>query len=518
MPVRILGLTVMVAATAACLPRGEVPAGTQLLTDRSASLAALVPPNGDGLLRILLMRPGATTDSANLSVVSLDADDQLSPEVPLIADIDPVSSVNCPGGVAPCGFDDQGRVQIFKKAGGSVRLDPVTGDMEPLNPLGQPPAVKRYYRYDTQTSGTLVDADGHATPIMLATPAPGVFFAPYTFVGDDFYYVDPQNELIDIPPTDVPQQVATGVTYFRFLQTDAGPVLGLIRTTSDGTATRSSVGDPRSGMETVLPFDVSEAVISPDGRWVLDTGGQANGQFTFFDRSSGSAQLIAVGQQAQFTQWRPGTDEAWVTSFDTQPTVWVLRPDASPVSVPGVALSGVSANIGVMQQSFTADGAYWFAQTPTAADNTNIIQVGSADDPAGPRYDLNPPATFVYHAWYLPDDRVLATSYVKDTSRADANVVDLRTGVTRLVGERGVVAAVGQTRFMGMFHMEESRGDLIAGGFENEGSSQLAREFTARAFAEPQGADLLAPGTRIVYQFQARTASPYDGIWVVNCP
>jgi len=516
--VRILGLTVMVTATAACLPRGESPAGTQLLTDRSVSLAAVVPPNGDGLLRILLMRPGATTDVANLSVVSLDADNRLSPEVPLISDIDPVSSVNCPGGVAPCGFGDDGRVQIFEKNGQSARLDPVTGQIEPLSPLGQRPAGKRAYSYDTPTRGTLIDADGHTTPIMLGTPAPGVNFAPYTFVGDDFYYLDPQNNLIDIPPTDVPEQVATGVTYFGFLPTDAGPVLGLIRATSDGTAARSSVGDPRSGMETVLPFDVSHAVISPDGRWVLDTGSNANGHFTFFDRSSGATQPIDIGQPAQFDQWRPGTVEAWVTSFDTQPTVWVLRPDAPAVSVPGVGLSSVSANIYVMPQAFTPDGAYWFAQTPTAADNTNIIQVGSADDPAGPRYDLNPPATFVYHGWYVPDHRFLATSYAKDSSRGDANLVDLRTGATRLVGERGVVAAVGQTRFMGMFHVSESRGDLVAGGFDTADSSVLAREFTVRAFAEPQGDDLLAPGTRIVYQFQARAASPYDGVWVVNCP
>src|SRR6185312_4926815 len=180
-----------------------------------------------------------------------------------------------------------------------------------------------------------IDADGHTTPIMLGTPAPGVNFAPYTFVGDDFYYLDPQNNLVDIPPTDVPEQVAAGATYFRFLQPDAGPLLALTRTTSDGTGAQSSVGDPRSGMETVLPFDVSHVGISPDGRWLLDSENQMNGQFAFFDRSSGAQTMVDLGQSAPYAQWRPGTDEAWVTTFDIQPAVWVLRPDGPAVSVPG---------------------------------------------------------------------------------------------------------------------------------------------------------------------------------------
>ncbi|HXU62005.1 MAG TPA: hypothetical protein VN962_09910, partial [Polyangia bacterium] len=106
----------------------------------------------------------------------------------------------------------------------------------------------------------------------------------------------------------------------------------------------------------------------------------------------------------------------------------------------------------------------------------------------------------------------------KDYHRSDLNLLDPRTGHTRLLGERGLVTGLGQTRFMGIFHMEELRGDLLAGGLEDEGPTKLAAEFTSAAWAEPQGADLLAPGTRIIYQFQARAASPYDGIWMVNCP
>jgi len=519
--VRGVGATVLIAATAACLPRGTPPAGRQLITDRGASLAALVPPNGDGLLRILVMRPGATTDSADLSVVTLDADNQRSPERLLISDIDPVSSVNCPGGVAPCSFDDSGRVQVFKKSGGPIWVDAVTGEIFDVPPVDPRPTGQPYFTSDaTQTSGTFHDGRGGTMPIQLAPPDySGPAFPPFTVSGSDFYYVDPQHNLIDIPPSDVPEQVATGVTYYNFWTTSDGPLLVLTRRTADGTGSQSSIGDPRLGMETVLPFDAYGASLSPNGRWVLGRPDNQQNQYTFFDRSSGAQSTVTLGDPSSYVQWRPGTSEAWVTSVstsDNSPTVWVLNPDAPAVSVPGARMSGL-ATVGA-GGAFTADGKYWFSTTSSIDSLTAVIGVGTADDPTGPRYDLNPPGTNVYQSWYLPDGRFLTTNWPSDTSRADANLLDPRTGEARTLGRRGVVAGVGQTRFMGMFHVYQSRGDLVAGGFDSADSTVLAPEFTVRAFAEPQGADLLAPGTRIVYQFQARAASPYDGIWVTECP
>jgi hypothetical protein len=46
----------------------------------------------------------------------------------------------------------------------------------------------------------------------------------------------------------------------------------------------------------------------------------------------------------------------------------------------------------------------------------------------------------------------------------------------------------------------------------------LAPEFALGALVEPQGADRVAPGTHVAYQFQARFASPYDGIWLATIP
>ena len=516
-----LALTIVVATTAACLPRGEPPAGTQLLSGRSALLTGLAPSNGDGLLRILLMRPGSTSALSNLSVVSLDADNHLSPEVLLVPDIDPVFTVNCSGGLAACEFDSRGTFLVSSNSQGTVRVNPITGDVQPVDLISERPTGQRYYDYLPPTSVRLYDADGHVTTIQVAPqpppgPPPNVYSPTYQLLGDDFYYIDPQHNLIDFPPTDVPEQVATGVTFFDFWDTANGPVLVLNRMTADGTGTQSSIGDPRSGMVTVLPFSVSRATMSPDQRWVLDTENEVYGQFTFFDRSSGTQQSVDIGQSALFAEWRPGTNEAWVLApapdYHDSGTVWILRPDAPPVSVPDANIStylrpGIDSN-------FTPDAMYWYSTDA----GTNIYQVGAADDPTAPRYNLNPPATFLSGNWYLPNGRFLTANYAKDYHRSDANLLDPRTGQTRLLGERGMITGVGQTRFMGVFHIEELRGDLVAGGLEDERPTKLAAEFTSSAWAEPQGDDLLAPGTRIIYQFQARAASPYDGIWMVNCP
>ena len=58
-----LGLAALAVAMAACLPRGAPPGGRQVVADRKATLEAIVPPNGDGVLRILILKPGAVADS-----------------------------------------------------------------------------------------------------------------------------------------------------------------------------------------------------------------------------------------------------------------------------------------------------------------------------------------------------------------------------------------------------------------------------------------------------------------------
>ena len=197
--------------------------------------------------------------------------------------------------------------------------------------------------------------------------------------------------------------------------------------------------------------------------------------------------------------------------------VWVLRPDAPPVSVRGAYMLYVNMN-NYRNQPFTDDGAYWFFTTTSLDSATQVVQVGRTDDPTGPAFPLNPPSTFLDLALPLPDGRLLTTAYPKDEDRSDVTVVDPRTGQSDVVARRGLLLTSGQTRVMGLFHIAEGRGDLTTIDLGTGQATVLAPEFTVTASAEPQGADALAPGARIVYQFQARTASPYDGIWVTPCP
>ncbi len=81
-------------------------------------------------------------------------------------------------------------------------------------------------------------------------------------------------------------------------------------------------------------------------------------------------------------------------------------------------------------------------------------------------------------------------------------------GATELLARRGRIAAVGRTRVIGMFHMDEARGDLTAIQLDTGRSTILAPEFTVTAFAEQADGDPVALGTPIVYQFQARPRRP----------
>jgi len=159
-----------------------------------------------------------------------------------------------------------------------------------------------------------------------------------------------------------------------------------------------------------------------------------------------------------------------------------------------------NAGFGWEQNLFTADGAHWFCTPSPPDDTTPMIQVGRTDDPAGPRFDLIPEGTSLFNAWLLADGRMLTAVYTDFAPRSDVFAVNLDTGESVQLAERGRVAAVGQTRFVGMFHYDRDyRGDLTTVELDSGRQTILAPEFAVTAFVEPQGADLVPPGARVVF-------------------
>jgi hypothetical protein len=536
-PNRLLVALAVAVSTAACLPQGAPPAGRQIVADRSASLGAMVPPNGDGISRVLFMRPNATDSAgADLYVIAVDGSGELSPERLLVSDIAADDDLGCTWKVAPCGFDARGRIAVYRNGPppqpgtfvGVTLVDPVTGDVTETSPFPgytlSSPSGQRSFVMDPYvmgapppSAGTLTEADGRTARVQLGTSSYG---GPeyYGFTGEDFYYIDPNADLIDLPPSDVPRQVAAGVAQVNVWMTPDGPLMLLSGPTADPTVEQLSLRDPVTGALTVLPFTgPGYPSWSSDFRYLLYTHGSfdpstmiAQDTYALFDRTSGATLPLDLpaGGYVQ-PQWRPGRDQIWIgTAYDAaSPAVAILTPGAPTITVTGPRF-----------QAFSDSGTYWFSTTDSPNVANPALDVGVADDPTGPRYPYNPPGTWVDSQWELPDGRLLESTYVKDIQRADAIVVDPRTGDSRLLAERGRIAALGQTRFMGMYHFEGGRGDLTFVELDTGRSTVLAPEFTITAFAEPQGADLLAPGARVVYQFQARTSSPYDGLWLVNSP
>jgi hypothetical protein len=536
-PFRFVALAALLTG---CVPRGAPPSGQQLVADRKATLVGLLPPTGDGVLRAFFTRPIAQNQEGpegDLFEVSVNSTGGRPTERLLVPNVDATLGLGCGFNVAPCYGIDARDVRVATEVdgydSGYVRADAITGDVQQLT--GQAFYSQDHQRLaigDAQSqppSFTLYDADGQMTVLNDAS----VSANSAAFVGEDFLYFTSGGALMDVPLSDVPQQVATGLDPCTGLSTDPGMLCGQYwaQTTPDGitlvlhmatpgpNGEQWSVRDPLTGTRTSLPFDASYAQLSPDGQWFLTAGSDGNNQvrLTFFEYRTGVQQAVDVPPPLNFPpgpqallfsmRWRPGTDQAWVWSgTDTV----VLEPNQPQTLIAGRTAIG-----------FTPDGAHWLSRATADMSDTPVIQIGAADDPTGPRFDLNTPDEELDPINQFADGTVLVPVYTKigdEQTRGDVSVLDPRTGASRLLGERGRVAAVGQTRMMGMFHWSEMRGDLTVANPATGQQTVLAPEFTVTAFAEPQGADQLAPGTRVVYQFQARTDSPYDGIWMADAP
>jgi hypothetical protein len=509
-------------------------------------LAGILPPTGDGLTRVLFTRPGPNPQPDNpnartsdLYVVSVGANGGPPSERLLAAAMPGVIAFPCAQGQSIC-FQSDARGRVFvttaldPSTGQNVveRIDPVTGDRLDANNGGYylSPSGRRLIVYKASdrlgsvAGFTLYEIDDRAT--VVDGTSSGVFIGE----DEDVYYVTAQQELARIPPGGTPEVLATGVSAFSMLG-PANTVLVLGRpTAADPTVSTLSVFDSATRQETpypfggVTPFVGSEVTASPDGRWLLDVAASSDftaANFTLVDRVTGAEEVFQRPFSFVNFQWRPRRAELWIGSAQTDdPTIWIKTPGGAAIAISGSPFGLYEASNPSQPTSgfFTPDGAYWFDATVGSTGAFLDISVGSADDPAGPRFDLAPLNEILLNYWQLADGRILMPTYKKVATRSDIYAFDPATGDARLLGEAGGVTAVGQTRLLAILHVIDQAGDLNAIDLASSRSTVLAPEFTLSAFVAPQDGDRVAPGAHVAYQFQARFASPYDGIWVATVP
>src|SRR5262249_20636431 len=159
---------------------------------------------------------------------------------------------------------------------------------------------------------------------------------------------------------------------------------------------------------------------------------------TFVERTTGVQDTFAIpGVPLGFGSafWRPGHDEVWLPANDYQhDSTWIKTPGGPAVEV-AASMYGYGFNGGQGSSVFTLDGASWFSSRSPPGAVAPIIQVGSADDPTGDRFDLIPVGTQSDSYWRLADGRILAPAWVRDRNRSDLYAVDPTTGASSVLGQ-----------------------------------------------------------------------------------
>lgn len=507
----------LLACAAACVPRGDPPAGRRIVADRVSTPVGFVASNGDGVTRVLMTRPGQDPSAIDLWVVSVD--ETGAPPIERLLAQNVVASFDAGPprvyGQGNCGgTDGRGRLLVSINDGtGSIdlaRIDSLTGDRLDLGPVQTclfSASGQRLLAIQGDSSA-LYGPDDAVVPLDARTGL---------FLGEDLYYVTTHQDFRRLAADGSSALLASNIASFGpWMSTDTGPALLVTRQTADHLVSASSVLDLSTGQETPLPFLTNGGYsLSPDGRWFVtfdrDTGASA-----FVDWRTGDKEPIAL-PEARSSQafWRPGHDEVWFSAFSSQqPSLSIRRPGGFAVDLP---LAPTALTDDRWSDSiFTADGAWWFS-SPLSQGISPDVLVGSADDPSGPRFQVAPPATVLSVYSLLADGRILMPTWTSSPDRNNLYAVDPRTGDTRVLGEQGLLLAVGQTRLLVNQHVVEHEGDLtvvqLAGG-----QTVLAPEFTVAAVAQPMGADRVAPGAPLAFSFVARFPSDDDGVWLATVP
>src|SRR5262249_36029156 len=149
--------------------------------------------------------------------------------------------------------------------------------------------------------------------------------------------------------------------------------------------------------------------------------------FTFFDRATGATDVLDLPGYFQNYTWRPRHDaELWIGSAQSDDqTIWIKHPGSAAVSTSGLpfGLTNLTDQSG-LGGFFTPDGSFWFSQKPTSDVTAPEIQIGSADDPAGPRFDLVRANQTLLDYWQLADGRILMPTYKSAPARSDIYAFD----------------------------------------------------------------------------------------------
>lgn len=518
---KTLTLALVVACAAACVPRGDPPAGRRIVADRVSTPVGFIPSHGDGVTRVLMTRPGQDPSAVDLWVVSVDETGAPPAERLLAQNVVASFDAGPPrvSGQGSCGgTDGRGRllISINDDSTGAIdlaRIDPLTGDRLDLGPVQTClfSASGQRLLAIQGVSSALYRPDDAVVPLDARIGL---------FVGEDLYYITTQQDFMRLAADGSSGLLASSITNFgSVISTDTGPALVVTRQTADQMSFQQSVLNLSTGQETPLPFltnvGYSGYSLSSDGRWFV-TFDRTTGASAFVDWRTGDQEPIALphADPGQVT-WRPGHDEAWFFTFSSQqPSLSIRRPGGFAVDLP--VLPTVLADDRWFDSIFTADGAWWFS-SPFPQGTSGDVLVGSADDPLGPRFQVAPPATVLSVYSLLADGRILVPTWTSSPDRNNLYAVDPRTGDTSVLGEQGLLLAVGQTRLLVNQHVVEHEGDLtvvqLAGG-----QTVLAPEFTVAAVTQPVGADRVAPGAPLAFSFVARFPSDYDGVWLTTVP
>jgi len=518
-------LAIASLAVGACLPRGEPPAGHQILADPTASLLQLIPSGSDGMRHVLFFRPSQRQDPdlVDLWTLTLDPNDQPSPERLLVSNIASGLQLSYRPSAGSSGFpvDSHGRVYVFTDEGDDLfRIDPATGDRLDVGPdqfAVLSPSGQRVLTRGQSGSYILYEADDHTVT---------VDGSQGQFVGETLFYTSRDCYLMRLVPGGAPEQVASSISNYFLLRGTLLYVqhLGLAMCGAMDFIAPSSgpqaLLDTVTLQETPLPAGVQlgPGNISSDGRWMTASRFDQmtfRSQQVIIDLTTGSTEDLDPG--LGYGVWRPGHDELWLAATDdSQPglagaSLNIKMPGQPPVTIPGVYPSG-----------FNEDGRYWFSRGTPPDQLLASDLVGDADNPTGPRYHAVPEGSGLGLAQTLPDGRLLVESYTSvDTFRSDDYlIVDPRNGAMNTVGLRGYLSALGKDRLVGIFSYLFERGDLTAVDFATGRRTILAAEDANAAIVEGNtiDSDQLPSGARVVYQFRARYTSPWSGLWIATVP